>query len=73
MHRIFFFLLGFGFMVIGFTYIITYFNLMSMGYSFQDYLKFIFSRVECLFAFIGFLIVSIVIWTKGRDEIDLHL
>ena len=29
MTRMFFFLLGFGFMVIGFTYIITYLNLLS--------------------------------------------
>ncbi len=73
MQRIFFFLMGFGLMVIGFTYIITYMNLMSMGYSFIEYLKFICSRIECLFSIIGLLMVSIIILTKGRDEIDLHL
>ncbi len=73
MYRLFFFLLGFGLMVIGFTYIITYMNLMSMGYSFLDYFKFIISRLECLFSIIGFIIVGIIILTKGCDEVDLHI
>ena len=60
MTRMFFFLIGFGLMVIGFTYIITYMNLMSMGYDFGNYMKFIFSKVECQFAVIGFFIVSII-------------
>lgn len=60
-------------MVIGFTYIITYMNLMSMGYSFLDYFKFIISRLECLFSIIGFIIVGIIILTKGCDEVDLHI
>ena len=73
MYRLFFFLLGFGLMVIGFTYIKTYMNLMSMGYSFLDYFKFIISRLECLFSIIGFIIVGIIILTKGCDEVDLHI
>lgn len=73
MYRLFFFLLGFGLMVIGFTYIITYMNLMSMGYSFLEYFKFIISRLECLFSIIGFIIVGIIILTKGCDEVDLHI
>ena len=72
MFRTFFFLLGFGFMVIGFTYVITYLNLLSMGFDFTTYLKYIFSRVECLFSIIGFIIVSIVILTKGEYD-DLHI
>ena len=73
MYRLFFFLLGFGLMVIGFTYIITYLNLLSMGYTFLDYLSFIIKRVECLFSVIGFIIISITIFTKGRDEFDLYI
>ncbi len=73
MVRSFFFLVGFGLMVIGFTYIITYMNLMSMGYSFLDYTKFIFSRIECLFSILGFFIVSIIIFTKGSEKVDLHI
>lgn len=73
MMRMFFFLLGFGLMVIGFTYIITYMNLMSMGYEFLDYLKFIVSKLECQFSIIGFLIVFTVIFTKGSENDDIHI
>lgn len=73
MYRLFFFLLGFGLMVIGFTYIITYMNLMSMGYSFLDYIQFVASRIECLFSIIGLLITTIIILTKGCDKVDLHI
>lgn len=73
MTRMFFFLIGFGLMVIGFTYIITYMNLMSMGYDFNNYMKFIFGKVECQFAVIGFLIVSIIILTKGNENNDIHI
>lgn len=60
-------------MVIGFTYIITYMNLMTMGYSYIDYLSFIASRIECLFALIGFILVSIIILTKENDKDDLYI
>lgn len=73
MTRMFFFLLGFGFMVIGFTYIITYLNLLSMGYSLLDYFKFIISRVECWFSIVGFLLVFLSIFTKGYDKNDIYL
>lgn len=73
MTRMFFFLLGFGFMVIGFTYIITYLNLLSMGHSLLNYFKFIISRVECWFSIFGFLLVFLTIFTKGYDKNDIYL
>ena len=73
MTRVFFFLLGFGLMVIGFTYVITYMNLMTMGYNFLDYLKFIFNRIECLISIIGLIIVTIIILTGGYKNNDLHI
>lgn len=72
MLRVFFFLLGFGFMVIGFTFIITYLNLLSQGYSFNSYLVYILGRIECLFSIIGFIIVSAVILTRGEYD-DIHI
>ena len=60
-------------MVVGFTYIITYLNLLTMGYSLIDYFNFIFGRVECLFSIVGFIIVSLVILTSGREKHDLYL
>lgn len=70
--RIFFFLLGFGLSVIGFTYIIGYLNLLTMGYSMIEYLVFISKRYECLMAFIGIIIVGLAIF-KGGDNIDICL
>lgn len=73
MTRLFFFLLGFGLMVIGFTYIITYMNLMSMGYDFYEYFNFILMRIECLFSLIGLMIVSIIILTRENEKNDIHI
>lgn len=71
--RIFFFLLGFGLMVIGFTYVITYLNLLSLGYSWKEYFEYILTRAECLFTIIGFLILTGSIFMKGGFKYDLHL
>ena len=58
MIRVFFFLLGFGFMVIGSSFIILYLNLTTMGYNFFNYVNFISRRFECYFSIIGFIIMS---------------
>lgn len=70
--RIFFFLLGFGLAVIGSTYIVGYLNLLTMGYSFFEYLIFIFKRGECIIAVIGFLLITGAIF-KGGDKVDICL
>ena len=64
--RIFIFLLGFGLSVIGFMYIISYLNLLTMGYSFVEYFKFICKRVECIIAIIGFLMITYAIFKGGK-------
>ena len=65
MPRIFAFLVGFGLTVIGFVYIISYLNLLTIGYNFIDYVKFIIRRIECLMAIIGIIIMSISLIHKG--------
>lgn len=71
--RIFLFLLGFGLMLIGFTYIITYLNLLSMGYRIIDYFKFIINRLECQITIIGFILVFLTIYMKGDNKNDIHI
>ena len=66
------FLLSFGISVIGFTYIISYLNLLSMGYSLNDYFSFILRRSECQVGIIGFIVITIIIFMKG-DTNDLHI
>ena len=65
MIRVFFFLLGFGLMVIGCSFIILYLNLTTMEYNFLEYVNFIIRRVECYFSIIGFLIMILSITLKG--------
>jgi len=71
--RIFFFLFGFGLMVVGFTYVILYLNLFTIGYNFWEYVNFIFSRVECYFVFVGLFILILSIFIKGDKEYELYL
>ena len=66
MIRIFFFLMGFGLMSIGLSFIILYLNLMTIGYNFLNYVNFIIRRVECYFSIIGFIIMILSITLKGE-------
>lgn len=67
--RIFLFLLGFGLTTIGLMYIICYLNLISIGYNFLEYGKFIISRIECLNAIIGIILMIIAINIGGKYEL----
>jgi len=67
--RIFFFLLGFGLMVVGFTYIILYLNLTSIGYNFSEYVNFIIRRFECYYVIIGLIIILLAMFLKGDAKI----
>ena len=71
--RIFFFLIGFGLTIIGFVYIISYMNLMTIGYNFKDYVNFIIRRIECLYAIIGLIIVFLTIYLPGGKKNELHI
>ena len=46
--RIILFLIGILLVVIGLTSIILYINLLTIGYSFIDYVNFIIRRIECI-------------------------
>lgn len=72
--RIFLFLVGFGFTTIGMVYIISYLNLISLGYNFLEYVKFICRRPECLLAVTGLILIFIVIFVpKGDDKNDIYI
>lgn len=73
MVRIFFFLIGFGFMVIGFSYIILYLNLTTMGYNFVNYVYFISRRVECYYSIIGLIIMILSMTIKGDKKDEFYL
>ena len=73
MTRVFFFLLGFGMSVIGFMYMMLYLNLMTMEYSFSEYIVFILKRIECIFGLIGLVVVTITIFYKGDNDNVIHI
>ncbi len=71
-NRLALFLIGFGLVIIGFTYMIMYLNLMAIGYTFIDYLCFILKRIECLLSFIGLGFILLSFYGKG-DKYALHI
>ncbi len=72
MTRFFFFLVGFGFTLIGFIYIIIYLNLTTIGYNFLEYVKFIIRRPECLIAIIGLILMYFSVPKEEKDELHIR-
>ena len=70
--RIVLFVFGLFFSVIGLVFDISYLNLLTIGYNFLDYVKFIFSRIECLLFLFGVVLIIISLFLKG-DRNELHL
>ena len=73
MIRIFFFLTGFALMVIGFTFIILYLNLLTIGYNLSFYANFISRRLECYYTIIGFILILLTLTIKGAKKHELHI
>ena len=71
--RIFGFLFCFFFSTIGFVFIISYLNLLSLGYNFSEYVHFICSSPECLIGPIGLIIITLVIFLPKGDNNELHI
>ena len=53
-------------------FIIIYLNLLKMGFSFLDYLKYIFTRFECLMIFLGIILIYLS-FRKEKKIYDIHL
>lgn len=71
--RIFGFLIGFGFSVVGFVFMISYLNLLSLGYNFEEYVHFICRSPHCLIGPIGLLIIAFVIFLPKGEKDELHI
>ena len=65
MTRFCIFLIGFGFSIIGFVYIISYLNLLSLGYNFLEYVKFIISKQICMIGPLGIIMIFSAIFIGG--------
>ena len=71
MKNTFTFLVGFGLALIGLLYIVTYLNLLTIGYNFFEYVKFIISRIECWNLVIGFSFIYMSMKEDDKDELYL--
>ena len=70
--RFLLFLIGFGFTVIGFSYVILYLNLFTIGYNFLEYVNFIIRRIECLILIVGIILILIsILYKGGKNELYL--
>ena len=63
--KIFLFLMGFGFMLLGSSTLILYINLFSFGYNFKEYINYIIKLPELYYFLIGFFLVNVSIFSKG--------
>ncbi len=57
MKKVFFYIIGCFFIIIGTIFIISYLNLLDVGYKFSEYVYFIIRRPECLLTFLGIIII----------------
>ncbi len=71
--KIFLFLLGYALTVIGSVYIISYLNLMSIGYNFFEYVYFILRRLECYYVIIGIFLIIFSISFPIGGKYELHI
>lgn len=70
--RILTFLLGYALTLIGIIYIISYLNILELGYNFIFYVNFICRRIECIYALIGAILMAISIYVPGgKNELRI--
>ena len=68
MIKVILFILGVFLCSFGLLFDLLYLNLLSMGYSFLEYVKFIISRVECNSLPIGIIILLFLLGGKNIYE-----
>lgn len=71
LKRIIYFILGIIITSSALMYIVIYLNLLRMGYSMLDYVKYILSSIECTKIFIGIILIILSL-KKGRKN-ELYL
>jgi len=71
--RIFIFLFGFGMVVVGSSFLVLYLNLLTIGYSFKEYVNFIIRRPEFYYFIIGIIVIILTTIMPGGKKNELHL
>lgn len=70
-RKMFTLLIGMFMCSISMVFFLLYLNLLQMGYSFIDYLQYVFTRGECLILFVGILLICFSL-KKGKNN-ELYL
>lgn len=70
MIRLFFFFVGFCFLVVGATDFILYLNLFTMGYSLKEFVRFVLLGYPGILLSLGLVFVLLAIFKrkKGKNE-----
>lgn len=68
MMKVILFILGVFLCSFGLLFDLLYLNLLTMGYSFLEYVKFIISRAECNALFLGIIILFFLLGGKKTYE-----
>ena len=71
--RISIFLFGFVLTVIGLSFLFLYLNLLTIGYTFIEYVNFIIRRVEFYCFIIGIILLTLTLILPGGKKDELHL
>ena len=71
LKRIIYLILGIIITSSALMYIVIYLNLLRMGYSMLDYVKYVLSSIECTKIFIGIILIILSL-KKGRKN-ELYL
>ena len=66
MRKYIFFLIGIILISLSITFQILYLNLLTIGYSFLDYLLFIVKRLECLIIIPGIILIFAMLKMKSK-------
>ena len=66
-HKIVFFILGIIICSYSLMFIIIYLNLLKMGVSFIDYIKYVISSFEFLIIFIGIILIYLSLRKKNNN------
>lgn len=72
MFKIIIYLLGVFFTSLGVFFTIIYLNLLTLGYSFSDFVKFISRKLEFWFILIGIILIMISLERLIRNELLLR-
>lgn len=57
----------------GLTFIIIYLNLLSMGYTFLEYVNFIIRKGECILLLFGIFLIIISMFKRKEKKDDIYL